>query len=257
MTKTIVILSDIQAPYEDRKALKAVTEFISDYQPDELVQIGDLADYPQPSRWSKGSAEEFQGSVFEDSRYIREKVLKPIREVYDGPFGILEGNHDERPRKYLAQYAPALAEARTFHFENMLDFDGFGINKLPNFYEFHPDWVMTHGHLGGIKLTQEAGKTALNAATQKFDKSVIMGHTHRLGVVQKSVGYDQVIHKVFTGVEVGNLMDMRLAGYLKGATANWQQGFVVLHIDGKHVNVQDVVISDKKFTVDGVTYNIT
>lgn len=257
MTRTIVVLSDIQAPYEDRKALKAVIDFVGDYQPDELVQIGDLADYPQPSRWSKGSAAEFQGSVFTDSEYIKNRVLKPLRDVYDGPFGILEGNHDERPRKYLSQYAPALAEARAFHFENLLDFNGFGITKLDPFYEFHPDWVMTHGHVGGIKLTQEAGKTALNAAFTKFNKSVIMGHTHRLGTMHRSLGYGQTIHKTLTGVEVGNLMDMRLAQYLKGGTANWQQGFVVVHIDGGHVNTQEVVIRAKKFTVDGVTYSIS
>lgn len=256
MTKTLVILSDIQAPFEDRKLLKAVIEFVGEYQPNELIQIGDLADYPKPSRWSKGTAAEFEGSVYEDSKYTIRNVLEPLRAVYDGPFGILEGNHDERPRVYLKSYAPALAGTDYFDFNKLMDFDSFGINVLPEFYEFAPEWVITHGHRGGIRLTQEAGRTALNAATTKFFKSVVMGHTHRLGKISKSFGYSGEVHKTFTGVEVGNLMDMRLAGYLKGGTANWQQGFAVVHIDGPHVNVQPIEVSNNRFVVDGVSYKV-
>lgn len=256
MTKTIVVLSDIQAPYEDRKLLRSAINFVSDYQPDEVVQIGDLADFPKPSRWSKGTAAEFEGSVYEDCAYIRKNFFEPLRAVYSGPLGILEGNHDERPRVYLKQYAPALAGTDHFDMENLLDFDSFGARKLPEFHEFAPDWVITHGHRGGIRLTQEAGRTALNAAVQKFFKSVIMGHTHRLGKISKSFGYSGDVHRTFTGVEVGNMMDMRLAGYLKGGTANWQQGFAVIHIDGSHVNVQPIEVANKRFVVDGVTYKV-
>lgn len=256
MTRTIVILSDIQAPYEDRKLLRSVIDFIGDYQPDEIVQIGDLADFPKPSRWSKGTAAEFQGDVYEDCKYIKKNFFEPLRAVYSGPLGILEGNHDERPRTYLSSYAPALVGTDHFDFENLLDFDSYGAKKLPDFYDFTPNWVITHGHRGGIRLTQEAGRTALNAATTKFFRSVIMGHTHRLGKVSKSFGYGGEIHRSFTGLEVGNMMDMRLAQYLKGGTANWQQGFAVVHIDGGHVNAQPIEVSDKKFTVDGVTYKV-
>lgn len=254
--KRIVVLSDIQAPYEDRRALKAVTRFVGEYQPDELVQIGDLADYPQPSRWSKDSAAEFQGSVFADSQYIVDKVLAPIRSVYAGPFGVIEGNHDERPRVYLAKYAPALAESKAFHMDSLLQFDQLGINWLPDFYDFAPGWVMTHGHKGGIRLTQEPGKTALNAATGKFLKSVIMGHTHRLGAMTRSFGYDQKISRMITGVEVGNLMNMRLAGYLKGGAANWQSGFVIVYVDGNYVRPDLIPIMNGRFTVEGETYTI-
>src|SRR5690606_19916072 len=136
-----------------------------------------------------------------------------LRDVYSGPVGVIEGNHDERPRTYLAKYAPALAESKAFHIDALLGFDDFGIRWLPDFYEFAPDWVATHGHRGGIRLTQDAGKTALNAAI-RFGSSVVMGHTHRLGAVPKTIGYDGNMRTLW-GVEVGNLMNMKLAGYLK------------------------------------------
>lgn len=254
MNKRIFVFPDTQMRFEARKSVKRVIDFIGEYQPDEVVHIGDLADFPQPSRWSKDTAAEFQGSVFEDSDYIKRNFFEPLRNVYDGPVGVIEGNHDERPRVYLAKYAPALAESRAFHMDTMLGFDEFGITWLPDFYDIAPGWVATHGHKGGIRLTQDAGKTALNAAV-RFGKSVVMGHTHRLAAVPKSYGYDGNMTTLW-GVEVGNLMDMKQAGYLKGATANWQQGFAILHVNGNHVTPITVPIVEGKFTVDGNTYTI-
>lgn len=255
MSKRYVIISDTQQPYEDRKAMAAVINFIGEYRPDEVVQIGDLMDFPQPARWSKGSAAEFEGSVFEDAEYAKKKFFQPLRNVYDGPVGIIEGNHDLRPRHYLAKYAPALAESGAFNFETLLDFDGFGVTKLPDFYEFAPRWVMTHGHIGGISISRTAGVTALNAA-KRFGKSLIMGHTHRLGLNWHTRGYDGKVQEILTGMEVGNLMNMRLAKYLKGATANWQQGFGIVHQDGNHVRAEIIPIAGGRFTVDGNSFAV-
>ncbi|WP_158881919.1 metallophosphoesterase [Amycolatopsis anabasis] len=255
MTKRIVVISDTQMPYEDRKALKSILRFIGEYQPDEVVQIGDLMDYPQPSRWNKGTAAEYEGSVFEDSDYAKRHFLKPLRDVYQGPVGILEGNHDLRPRTYLAKYAPALASSGAFDFDVLLDFDGFGVEKLPDFYKFAPGWVMTHGHVGKISLSRIAGNTALNAA-KNFQTSVIMGHTHRLGKASHTFGFGGDISRQVTGVEVGNLMNMKLANYLQGGTANWQQGFALVNVDGRNVQVDTIPIVGRRFIVDGEVFEV-
>lgn len=254
MTKRVVIISDTQLPYEDRRALRAVISFIGETQPDEVVHIGDIMDFPQPSSWSKATAAEFQGSVFQDAEYGVDKLIRPLREAYAGPIGMLEGNHDERPRIYLAKYAPALAECRALDIDQLLRFEEHDITKLPEFYEVAPGWVATHGHRGGIRINREAGKTALDATT-KFGKSVVMGHTHRLGLVPKTIGYGAK-GKTVLGFEVGNLMNMKFAGYLKGATANWQQGFGILTIDGNHVQATPVHIDNSRFSVDGKTYKL-
>lgn len=254
-TRSLVVVSDTQLPFEDRKAVRSVVRFIGDFQPDEVIHIGDLMDFPQPSRWSKDTRAEFEGSVFDDAEYAKRAFLEPLRRVYDGPIGVHEGNHDERPRVYLAKYSPALAESRAFDFGELLDFDGFGIRVLPEFYEFAPDWVSTHGHRGGLSLSHIAGNTALNAA-KKFGKSVVMGHTHRAGKGHHTTGYGGQTHTL-TGVEVGNLMDMRKAQYLKGGTANWQQGFGVIRVDGKTVQADVVEIRGGKFIVGDVTYAVS
>lgn len=253
MSKTYVVVSDTQIPYQDRKAVRSLIDFIGDYQPDEVVSIGDLMDFPQPSRWNKDTRGEFEGSIFDDCDYAKRTFLDPLRDVYDGPIGVLEGNHDLRPREYLAKYAPALAASRQFDFDVLLDFDGYGINVLPEFHEFTPGWLMTHGHRGQISLSRIAGNTALNAA-KRFGKSVIMGHTHRAGIGHHSEGYGGKISRQLTGVEVGNLMDMRRAQYLKGGTANWQQAFGLIKVDGRHVQADVVMVHNGRFTVEGVVY---
>ena len=252
--RSMVVLSDTQMPYEDKRAVKAVIKFIKDYQPDEVIHIGDVVDYPQPSRWTKGTRAEFEGSVFKDSEYTIRNLIQPLREVYGGEIGFHEGNHDERPRLYLSKYAPALAESHAFDMDQLLEFDNYEIRKWPEFNKIAPGGITTHGHRGGIRLNSIAGRTAGNAA-KKLDTSLIMGHTHRLGISSDSVGYAGK-SRVLTGMEVGNLMDMKKAQYLKGGSANWQQGFGIVHVEGTHVQATPVLISGKKFTVDGVTYNV-
>lgn len=255
MTKRIVIIPDTQMPFDDRKALSALIGFIGEFQPDAVIHIGDCLDLPQPSRWNKGTAGEFEGSVFKDAEDCKRRLLQPLREVYDGPVGMHEGNHDLRARVYLAKYAPALAESGAFNIETLLDFDGFGIDLLGDFYDVAPGWITTHGHLGKISLSQIAGNTALGAA-KKFGKSVVMGHTHRAGMLSYTTGYGGRVVKTVTGMEVGNLMNQKGAAYLNGGTGNWQQAFGLLTVDGQHVKPEVVPISRGRFTVDGETWEV-
>lgn len=253
MTKTIAIISDTQIPYHDSKALKAVVRFIGEYQPDEVIHIGDVMDFPQPSRWTKGTAGEFEGSVFEDSEFAKRNFLTPLREGYSGPIGFHEGNHDLRARHYLSKYAPALAESGSFDTRELLDFQEYEITQLPDFHEIGPGWLSTHGHRGRHSISDIAGNTALNAA-KNADRSIVMGHTHRLGQGSHSVGYDGKVTRTVTGTEIGNLMNMKQADYLKGGAGNWQQGFGMAYVSGNHVSVRPIMISKKKFVVDGGTY---
>jgi metallophosphoesterase superfamily enzyme len=255
VTKRIVILPDTQIPYHDRKALRAVIRFIGKYQPDEVVHIGDVMDYPQPSRWNKGTAGEFEGSVFRDSEIAKRELFQPLRDVYDGPVKVHEGNHDERPRSYLEKYAPALAESGAFNLDKLLDFERFGVELLPDTYDVAPGWQTTHGHKGGITLSTNAGYTALGAAKRAL-KSVVMGHTHRCAVTATSYGRNQKVEKVLHGFEVGHLMDMKQAHYLKGAAGNWQQAFGLLHIEKTTVQPVPVYVTKGRFVVDGKSWEV-
>jgi predicted phosphodiesterase len=247
----ICVISDIQFPYEDTKAVKNVADFIHQWQPTEVVQIGDFMDYPQPSRWSKDTKAEFEGSIYADSE-IGKRFLGYLRSGYDGPIKVIEGNHDLRPRDYLSKYAPALAESRDFDLDALLDFDAHGVDLIKGNYHFAPDWVMTHGHLG-FTLSQLAGRTAALAAV-KMNKSVIMGHTHRTGLVGSTTGLPGE-ERTLWGFEVGNLCDKSKMDYLKMGIANWQQAFGLVYVSGDDVTPVPVPVHrDGTFTVDGYVF---
>ncbi|MFI6319730.1 metallophosphoesterase [Nonomuraea sp. NPDC050556] len=253
--KRVVVISDTQLPYEDKRALRNVTAFIGDYQPDAVYQIGDLMDYPTPSRWNRGTKGEYEQLVVRHSDYGKKNFFEPLRKLYSGPVGVLEGNHDERPRVYLEQQAPALAEfSDTFHFAKLLDFDGFGVDLIKPFTKVGPDTVLVHGH--EIKgMSQIAGTSAYNHAA-KAGANIVMGHTRRLGVRRHTAQYRGGKPTRRWGFETGNIMDVRKAGYLgAGGVANWQQGFGLLYVG--HYDVSPVEIDiwpDGSFVVEGTRY---
>ncbi|MEU7830330.1 metallophosphoesterase [Nonomuraea sp. NPDC049129] len=251
------MISDVQLPFEDKRALKNVIQFIGEYQPDAVYQIGDLMDYPTPSRWSRGTRFEFEQLVTKHSEYGKKNFLEPLRAVYSGPIGILEGNHDERPRVYLAQNAPALAEfSDDFHFSKLLDFDGFGVEHIKPFHQIGPETVLIHGH--EIKgMSQIAGTSAFNHA-MKAGTNVVMGHTHRLGIRRHTSQYIGGKPTRRWGFEVGCLMDNKQTQYLgPGGVANWQQGFGLLYVDKYMVSPVAIdVWPDGSFVVEGQTHGV-
>ena len=60
--------------------------------------------------------------------------------------------------------------------------------------------------------------------------------------------------RVLHGIEIGNLMDFKQAGYTRG-TANWQQCFGIMYVKGKNVQV-DLIYIEKNgtFIVNGKVY---
>ncbi len=246
--KRYVFFPDTQIPFHNPRQIRALTGFIHATKPDGVIVIGDWMDYPQPSRWNRGTRGEFEGSVQKDSE-TGKRLLGEIRKGYDGPIDFLEGNHDARPRLHLAEHAPSLAESTAFNIENLLDFDAHGITLAPAWYEFTAGWVATHGHLG-LSMSRQAGYTALNGA-RAIGKSLVIGHVHKLGIGAYTTGYAGRMSALY-GVEVGHMMDVRKAGYLKRGAANWQAGFAYLDTDGKSATPTLVPMrADGGFVADG------
>lgn len=253
--RKVLFYPDVQVPYHNSLQVRALNRFLAYWQPDECIIMGDFMDFPQPSTWNKGTAAEYQGSVFQDCE-TGKKILADIRTGYLGVVKFLVGNHDERPDVYLAKYAPSLAGSGAFKIDTLLDFSTYGIELAPDYYEWHPGWYAAHGHLG-ISLSDTAGKTALGAA-QKIDASIVIGHTHRLGIISETRGRDGNWRSL-TGVEVGHVMDMRpgrVPDWLKGSFANWQSGFAVAYAKGDYVAVYTIPMSpDGTFIFEGVMHD--
>jgi hypothetical protein len=58
-----------------------------------------------------------------------------------------------------------------------------------------------------------------------------------------------------TGFEVGTLADFNSPGMRYAKFKNWQMGFGMLYVEGKHVTPVPIPIHNRSFTVEGVLYN--
>lgn len=223
--KRVVVLSDLQIPYQDPISVKATQDFIKWYQPDELWCVGDELDAPEPSRWNKGMAGEY-ALTLQDSIDETYNIMYDYRMALGKrkPFIIQRSNHTDRIEMYINRYAPAFASLDSLKIEKLLGYSDLDIQYLHKMKELLPGWVMAHGD--EASLNRVPGSTAMNLA-RKLGKSVVCGHTHKLGLQHETTGLNGRTSTLF-GLEVGHLMDLKQASYLKSGVANWQQGIGIL-----------------------------
>jgi len=243
--KKIVVISDLQVPYHDERAVRNVASFIRRFKPDQVITIGDEIDLPQISRWTEGTPGWFEQSLGSD-RDATVEILWDLQ-VTD----MIRSNHTDRLYNVIMKKIPAFLALPELKFEKFMKLDELGIKFHRKPLEFAPDWIAIHGDEGSVKPTP--GLTALDAA-RKHGKSVVCGHTHRAGQSAFTEASGGVLGRVLRGVEVGNLMQFSKASYMKG-TGNWQQAFAVFYVDKKAVTNTIVHIEkDGSFVFEGKRY---
>jgi len=240
------IISDLQVPYHDRKAVDAVAQAISDLKgPNDIVlTIGDEMDMQTISRWSQGTALEWERSIGKD-RDATVQVLRDLQVQH-----VIRSNHTDRLYNQIMRRLPGLLGLPEIELKNFLRLPELGITFHEDAFPFASGWVAMHGDEAGV--SQIAGQTA-QGLSKKVGLSVACGHTHRLGLQPYTQSVNGRATRVLYGFEVGNLMDMRKAKYAK--THNWQQGFGLVYIDGSRVTPCPVPIEKKSFIVEGEQYS--
>ena len=249
--KRVIVIPDMQIPYHDPRAVRALQNFVGDYQPDELYCVGDESDSPEPSRWNKGTAGEYAGTLQKNLDKTAKIMLEFKEQLGDKPFHTMRSNHGDRVEHYVKKYAPALASLRDLEYSKLLNYRENEITYHDTIWQFTPGWVLAHGDEGNI--SRQAGGTAL-ALARKVGASVVCGHTHRAGIQHEHRGYNGKIHNRLYGVEVGHLMDLSQASYLNTGSANWQQAFTMLYIRRGNVTPVVVPINGRSFVVEGELY---
>jgi hypothetical protein len=244
--KRTVIISDLQAPYHDRKAVDAVSEFIEEYKPDVVACVGDEADLPMLGRWTRGLKGEFSGDIAKH-RDITVEVLRQLQVDV-----VSRSNHGDRLWNSIATRLPGLMGLPELTYEAFFRHDELGITFAREPYPLAKNTVLMHGDEGST--SRHAGMTA-HGLSVRTGKSVICGHTHRMGLVPFTEMVGAKVQRIRWSMEVGHLIDIRTSGmaYMKGS-ANWQQGFGLLIEEGNTVVPIPVPIINKSFIVDGTRY---
>ena len=240
--KRIWLVSDLQVPYQDARAVDALATAIDELkQPDDIVvTVGDEMDFQTIGRWSQGTPLEYERTMGKD-RDTTVQVLKDLQVNH-----VIRSNHTDRLFASVMRRLPGLLGVPELELENFLRLPELGITFHKEAFNVAPDWVVLHGDEAGI--SQTAGQTAAGLV-KKVGMSVACGHTHRLGLQPYTTGVNGKHTRTLFGFEVGNLMDMRKALYAK--THNWQQGFGILYVQDKIVTPVPIPIQKRSFVIEG------
>ncbi len=245
--KRIAFISDLQVPFFDEKATKSVGRFLSKWNPHRTICIGDEIDLPQLGGFNAGTIDEMVGNI-NDDRQLTQEVL-----TYLGVTDVVGSNHGIRLYRSIKKRLPSFLNLPEMQYERFMGYDKLQIKFSPYGIDWAPGWIAVHGDT--FPLSQIPGQTALNGA-RRHGKSVVCGHTHRLGQSAFTEASRGKLGRTVWGVEVGMLVDLSSTGmaYTRGY-ANWQTGFAVAYVHERKVQVVTIPIQpDGSFIFEGKLY---
>lgn len=244
--KLALIIPDCHIPFEDKKAYDLMVKVAIELQPDEIVILGDYADFysvmshqKDPTVFSMLKEEiEAVNDRLDDLDFLFPKANKVF----------IEGNHEYRLERYLLSAAPALfgvTETKTL----------LNLNRRPRwkFREYGPN--QSHQVLSSyLTARHEPLASSAKATASKALCSLVYGHIHR---IEEShlVGLHGDNHVCFSVGWLGDKRKDKVFGYTKGH-AQWQLGFGLAYVDPKSRLFfhQKIHIIDYKCVVNGVMY---
>jgi hypothetical protein len=213
------------------------------FKPQTLVHLGDLADFYSVSAHSKDPTRALSlKDEIETVRDLRAELdaLGASRKVF------IEGNHEDRLRRYLQDKAPQL----------------FGMVSTDTLLELSAnDWEFVPYHqsarVGKVYFTHDtgqSGKYTTARALDTFQHSVVIGHHH---AIQYHVQGDAT-GKYQVGAQFGWLGDIKQVDYLHRVKAcrTWALGFGIgyHHVSTGVVFLVPVPIVNYRCCVNGKVY---
>lgn len=245
--RLVVVLPDVHFGHADKGAITAILRMLKDYQPDEVIQIGDLIDGQALGQWPK-SPEDWNSlqDEFDEARtfWANIRTVCPHARLVQ-----LEGNHEERLQLCLWKN-PGLHTLRSLTIKSQM---GLHESNVEYYRRTERFWISKPLRL----LAKHGNQTNGNAAyavhneMMKAHASIVMGHVHRLGVTHHT-GEDG---DTWTGIECGHLTLPSHSDWLRGRTANWQQGFAVIHVFDTWFHPAVIPIVHGRFVWEGKVYS--
>jgi len=133
--RRVFIISDLQVPYHDVRAVSSVAQMIADFKTpqDTVCTVGDEQDFQTISKWAQGTALEFEGSIAED-RDATVKVFKDLQVQHT-----IRSNHTDRLYQQTMRRMPGLSGLPELELENFWRLPELGITHHRKALRLHPD----------------------------------------------------------------------------------------------------------------------
>ena len=242
MLERLLIVPDTHAPFHDERAWKLMLKVARQFKPQIIVHQGDLADFYAVSAHSKDPSR--KATLKEELKVVR-KLRGDLDRLGAKRKVFIEGNHEDRLRRYLEEKAPELF--------GMFDTDSL-LQLRENGWEFTP--YKSYARVGKVYFSHDTGNSGLYTtarALQAFQHSIVIGHHH---AIQYAVEGDATgKHRV--GAQFGWLGDAKRADYMHRIKAlrNWSLGFGVGHKDDTGVvHLQPIPIINYSCVLNGRLY---
>jgi len=99
--KKIVIVSDMQVPFHDRKAIASLIAFVRSFKPDEVVTIGDEIDFNTLSRFAENTPEQYEQTLGKD----RDETFQILHDLQVSH--MVRSNHSDRLYNQIMHKIPS------------------------------------------------------------------------------------------------------------------------------------------------------
>lgn len=248
--KTILACSDLHDVEIDPFYLRVLIDTARRVQPDVISFVGDIFDLAE---FGKYSVDPREWDVVGKIRFAHEHIFRPLREACpDAQFDFIEGNHEARMLRQLADATPALRAV-------LSDLHGFTVGKLLGLEEFQINYIAKADLAAWTK--REFEKELANNYKVYYDTVVchhfpharnmglpgVNGHHHRHEVW----GLHSPIFGPYEWHQMG-AGHKRSASYCEGE--KWHNGFTMINVDTQtkatnfdYVSVTDFAVSGGKW----------
>lgn len=221
---------------KDLERFSLLSSLIVDQEPDHIVIIGDFLTLNCLSFWDKDKRQKMEGRRYNkeiengnialglmQNGYLLEndKRRENKKKLYCPTIAYLEGNHEERLRRYLAK-DPTFEGIVSV--PKNLKLDKRGINWVP-YREWHYINDIGFTHIPHGKVKEISGVDICRKAANVTIKSCVFGHTHELHTSCFHVeGMSHLQQVLNCGCFIGKKEE-----YVHGRVTNYWRGVLMLH----------------------------
>lgn len=242
MNKNVFVIPDVHVPYHDKKAWSLCLSVVEEVKPDVVVVIGDFADFYSISTFDKDPSRNL--NLKWEVACVNAELDRLCQAAGNSQVVFLEGNHEDRLRRYLWKKAPELFGLTNTRELFKIGERGWKFIKYGDFYR-----------RGRVTYVHDLGKSGLNALSQTLDLcggNVVFGHTHRAGLLYRGHHGSQG----HFGLNVGWLGDYRKLNYIHRIKAEreWRLGFGIVEESGNLAFSQFCPIISGRCRVFGKEY---